>query len=149
MMILVIILGLLVKTKQKILPERFLSLFLGLVAGVCSLEGFIMHAFFSDFTARAIGWPAGNPFQYEVSIANLTISVLGFTGAFIRNSGFRAASVIAFSIWLFGDGVGHLIQISTHHNMSPGNAGSILYTDIFLPLIGLSLLIWAQKQKKA
>ncbi len=149
MMILIIVLGLLVKTKQKKISERFLSLFLAFIPGVCGLQGFIMHAFFSDFTARTIGWPTGNPFQYEVSIANLCISVLGFTGAFTKNSGFRAASAIAFGVWYFGDGVGHIIQVSTHHNMSPGNAGSILYTDIFLPLVGVFLLIWTQKQKKS
>ena len=44
------------------------------------IQGFIYaggHLFFPDPIAESIGWPKGNPFQWEVGLANLSYGVLG------------------------------------------------------------------------
>jgi len=42
--------------------------------------------------------------------------------------------------FLVGAGIGHIYQIATTHNMAPGNAGTILYTDFLVPAVGIALL---------
>ncbi|MHB9111813.1 MAG: DUF6790 family protein [Thermoleophilia bacterium] len=39
------------------------------LGGVWSFMG---HAFFAEETAGLIGWPAGNPFQFEIAVTNLS-----------------------------------------------------------------------------
>jgi hypothetical protein len=54
----------------------------------------------AETTAQSIGWPAGNPFQSEVAVTNLTIATLGILCYWIRGS-FWVATVTAFSVqWL-------------------------------------------------
>ncbi|HET6374638.1 MAG TPA: DUF6790 family protein, partial [Methylocella sp.] len=99
---------------------------------------FVCHVFFGEMAAAFIGW-ADSPFQYEVGVASLGYSVLGFLAAW-RGFDLRLGAVIAFSIFTLGAAAGHIYQIVTAQNFAPGNAGVILYTDIFIPLFGLALL---------
>ena len=46
------------------------------LVGVPGIVGFSGHVFNADQVAESIGWPKGNPFQYEVGIANLSYGVL-------------------------------------------------------------------------
>jgi hypothetical protein len=94
----------------------------------------------ADQTARAIGWPTGNPFQSEVAVANLVVGVLGILCYWIRGD-FWLATVIATSVWLLGDAVVHIYHIVVNHNYHPGNAGLPFYFDILLPLLLIVLLI--------
>ena len=101
--------------------------------GVAGLYGFIMHAFFSNFTAATIGWQ-NSPFQFEVAVANLGFGLVALL-AYRATYGFRLANVIGITCWLWGDAVGHIYQIITQHNLAIGNAGSWFWMDIILPLI--------------
>ncbi len=101
--------------------------------GITSIYAFIMHAFFPEFTARTIGWQT-SPFQYEVAMACLAIGVIAIL-SFKASYGFRLATVIAATCWLWGDAIGHIYQIRIHHDIAPGNAGSWLYMDMVLPVI--------------
>jgi hypothetical protein len=94
----------------------------------------------ADQTARAIGWPTGNPFQSEVAVANLVVGVLGILCYWIRGN-FWLATVIATSVWLLGDAVVHIYHIVVNQNYHPGNAGLPFYYDILLPLLLIVLLI--------
>ena len=107
--------------------------------GVTSIYAFVMHAFFPDFTAATIGWQS-SPFQYEVAMASLgfgVIAILSFTASY----GFRLATVIANTCWLWGDAVGHSYQMISHHNFAPGNAGSWFYMDVLIPLLLIICII--------
>ena len=44
----------------------------------------------------------------------------------------------------WGAAVGHIHDIMTTGNVAPGNAGIMLYSDIFLPVIGFALL-WLKR----
>lgn len=120
--------------------EIFLVWFFVLGVGLAGLWAFIGHAFFADQVAKSIGWPAGNPFQTEVAVANLAVAVLGIMCYWIRDN-FWTATVVATSVWLLGAAVVHVIQIITEGNYSPNNAGLALYLDIFTPLVLVGLLI--------
>jgi hypothetical protein len=113
--------------------EVFLVWFLVVWAGIGGVFTFLSHTLLADQTARAIGWPAGNPFQSEVAVANLVVGVLGILCYRIRGN-FWSATVIATSVWLLGDAVVHIHDIVVDRNYHPGNAGLPFYFDILLPL---------------
>ena len=107
--------------------------------GIAALYAFMMHAFFPDFTATTIGW-LNSPFQFEVAMACLgfgVISVLSCCGSY----GFRLATVVGNTCWLWGDAIGHSYQMIIQHNFDVGNAGSWFYMDVFLPLLLILCLI--------
>jgi hypothetical protein len=101
--------------------------------GLPGIYTFVMHVFFPAVSAANIGW-AMSPFQYEVGIADLTVGVLG-VAAFWGNFSFRLAAVVAATLWLGGDAVGHVHQMIAAHNFAPGNAGSWFWTDVLVPLL--------------
>jgi len=47
--------------------EVLLVWFLVVWAGIGSVLAFLSHTLLAEQTARAIGWPTGNPFQNEVA----------------------------------------------------------------------------------
>jgi hypothetical protein len=95
------------------------------------------HMFFPNPIADAIGWPKGNPFQWEVGLAGLLIGVLGVMAAG-QDRGFQLATVIAFSVFYLGAAVGHVREMVRERNFSPGNAGFIFWYDILAP----AAVIW-------
>lgn len=97
-----------------------------------------MHVVFSEYTAKFIGW-ANSPFQLKVGFASLGMGVAGLI-AFRHNLAFRIATFIPPAFFLLGAAGGHIYQIFKTHNMAAGNAGTILYTDMLLPVIGVALL---------
>jgi hypothetical protein len=120
--------------------EVFLVWFLVVWAGIGSVFTFLSHTLLAEQTARAIGWPTGNPFQSEVAVANLVVGVLGILCYWIRGD-FWLATVIATSVWLGGDAVVHIHDIVVNQNYHPGNAGLPFYFDILLPLLLIVLEI--------
>jgi hypothetical protein len=116
-----------------------LAYFLLLVVGFNGLYNFFMHAFFGDMIAAYIGW-AQSPFQFEVAMANLALGVLGIL-AFRANFGFRLATVIATSVFMLGAAGGHIYNLVVTQNIMPGNIGTVLFTDILIP-VTLIFLLW-------
>lgn len=127
------------KTVNRIF-EVFLVWFLFIMVGIGSIWAFIGHVFMSNLVAATIGWPAGNPFQLEVGVANLAIGVLGLLCIKLRDN-FLLATVIAASIFLLGAGYIHITNIMQTGNLAPGNAGYALYIDILIPVVLIALLI--------
>ncbi len=119
---------------------RWISLF---PLGFTAIYAFVMHAFYPEFTAATIGW-ASSPFQYEVAMADLGFGAIAIL-SFRANYGFRLATVIANTFWLWGDAIGHIYQMISQQNYSVGNAGSWFWMDIIIPLL---LLITMCKLKK-
>lgn len=125
--------------------EIFLLWLLVIFVGVGGVLGFIGHTVFADRAAASIGWPAGNPFQTEVGIANLAFGALGVLCYWFRSQ-FWLATVIASSVWQLGNAVGHVRQIVVANNWSPNNAGAALYADIVIPLVLIPLLVIARRR---
>jgi hypothetical protein len=125
--------------------ESLLRWFLFFSVGCSMLYNFVAHVFFHEAVARIIGW-ADSPFQIEVGLASLGFAVVGFI-AFRGDWQVRLASIAGPACFLAGAGVGHLYQIATTHDMAPGNAGAILYTDFLVPGIGFALLWLAYRSR--
>jgi hypothetical protein len=130
------------------IAEIVLLWFLVLLVGVGGVFTFIAHPVYADTTAASIGWPAGNPFQTEVAVANLATGVLGILCHWFRDQ-FWLATVIAFSVWFLGDAVVHVHQIVVADNWAPNNAGPALYADIALPIILIALLVIARRRVRS
>lgn len=125
------------RTRARVLELLLLNV-LVFAVGVFGVIAFSGHAFKANEIAREIGFPAGNPFQFEVAIADLTIGVLGLLCIWLRGS-FWLATIIATSVWLLGDAAGHIHELVSHHNHHPGNSGPALWVDIAVPLIAIAL----------
>lgn len=109
--------------------------------GFGGLYAFSGHLFAADEVAASIGWPAGNPFQTEVAVANLAIGTLGILSYWIRGN-FWIAAVIATSIWLLGAAAIHVSEMVDAGNYNPGNAGVVFYMDIIGPALLITLLVY-------
>jgi hypothetical protein len=127
-------------TKGRV-AQIFLLWLLVIAVGIQGILAFIAHTVFADATAASIGWPAGNPFQSEVAVANLSVGVLGILCYWMRGS-FWNATVIGFSVWWLGDAVVHIRSIVVSANYAPNNAGVTLYMDILMPMILSALLVY-------
>jgi hypothetical protein len=120
--------------------EVFLVWFLFIMVGIGSIWAFIGHVFLSDLIAATIGWPAGNPFQLEVGVANLSYGILGLLCLKFRDN-FLLATVIAVSIFYLGAAYIHITNIMQTGNLAPGNAGYALFIDIMVPIILICLMV--------
>jgi len=123
--------------------EVFLSFYCLFSIGLNYIYNFVMHVFFARMSAAFIGW-ANSPFQYEVGFASLGFGVVGIL-AFRRDFGLRLAAVTGPACFLWGAAGGHIYQMIARHNFSPGNAGVVFWTDLFLPVIGFALLAGSKK----
>ena len=103
------------------------------ISGFMGIVNFFAHAFLSDTIANSIGWPAGNPFQIEVAGANLGIGLIGYLGFWRRD--FWLPYIIARTCFMWTAGVIHVIEIVKNQNLSPGNAGPIMYWDFIWPAV--------------
>jgi hypothetical protein len=128
------------RTKGR-LVEIFLLWLLMITVGIQGIFAFIAHTVFADATAASIGWTAGNPFQSEVAVANLSVGVLGILCYWMRGS-FWNATVIGFSVWWLGDAVVHIRSVVVSANYAPNNAGLTLPMDILMPVILIALLAY-------
>jgi Family of unknown function (DUF6790) len=127
--------------------EIFLLWMLVITAGLASVSAFIAHTVFADATAASIGWPAGNPFQSEVAVANLAVGILGILCYWMRGN-FWIATVIGFSVWWLGDAVVHIRSIVVDANYAPNNAGVTFYLDILVPVFLIALLVYYLNAKR-
>jgi len=123
--------------------EQLLAYFILFSVAVSFFSNFIFHVFFGALAASFIGW-ADSPFQVEVGYASLGFAAIGLL-AFKGNCCVRFAAILGPAMFQWGAAVGHIHDIMTTGNMAPGNAGIMLYSDIFLPIIGFALL-WLKRR---
>jgi hypothetical protein len=128
-------------------PERLLGWILLLPIGVTGLWAAAFHLVFPQIAAADIGWEV-SPFQFEVGLADLAIGATA-CASFWRSLDFKAATVMASSIFLLGDAVGHVKQMMVAGNFAPGNAGVPFYSDIAFPLMAMILLMIVRRSQAA
>jgi Family of unknown function (DUF6790) len=109
--------------------------------GVWGIVNFLLHTVRADQTAQQIGWPTGNPFQYEIAVTSLALAVLGLVCFFTANRGFWTATVISLSVFYLGAAGVHIHEVVTSGNAEPWNIGLPFVLDIVLPLVLIGLLI--------
>jgi hypothetical protein len=128
--------------------RTYLAYLLPLSVGVGGLLAFMGHTMRAEEVAKSIGWPAGNPFQFEVAMTNLAFGVLGLLCLKFRDH-FWTATIVGYGIFLEGAGCVHIHEIVKAGNWSINNAGPILVADILFPLFLLALLILAKSGRRA
>jgi len=114
--------------------------------GLIGLWAFVGHVMFPLRAAAEIGWQP-SPFQFEVGYANLGIGLASLYAAFTTFYA-RVAVAIAASCFLIGAGIGHIHDIISYGNLTPGNAGPILVTDFLTPMVALALLLTSARRPK-
>jgi hypothetical protein len=97
------------------------------------------HVFRPVETSASIGWST-SPYEYEVGMADLTVGVLGVLCLKFRGD-FWLATAIANAVWLLGDAVGHIRQMTLYNNHASNNSGIFLLTEIMMPLVILFLTV--------
>jgi len=152
MTVTLLIVGLIVAAIQSLASRRrhehgyvsgaFLNQFILFSVAIGYLYNFVVHSFFGDFIAKEIGWKQ-SPFQLEVAFASLGFSFVGFVAFSKRRQLLvKFVALLGPAVFLWGAAGGHIYDSIVSGNIALGNAGSILYTDIGLPLIGFAFLIW-------
>jgi hypothetical protein len=68
------------------------------------------------------------------------MSILGILCIWLRGW-FWLAPIIARSVFSLGAGYVHIVDILAHDNLSPGNAGPVLFYDIAVPFLAVGLFI--------
>jgi hypothetical protein len=126
------------------MAEAVLMYALG-VSGAIGMFNAVVHTAFADAVAMSIGWPVGSPFQTEVAFANLALGIIGFL-CFWRYD-FWLPVVIGKSVFLFGAGVTHVLDMLRTGNVASNNAGPILVWDFVLPLALMSLYVLARSAR--
>lgn len=114
--------------------------------GVAGLWGFVFHVFFAPLTSASIGWQP-NGFETEVGFANLAFGVLGIVARF-RSIDFCWAAVVGASVFLLGAAANHIVGILGAGNLAPGNAGTILWTDVLIPVVTVILTARANRERR-
>jgi hypothetical protein len=145
MLVLALILGPILRGPET-LTASLLSWILLLPIGFTGIWAAIYHLFFPAVAAADIGWQT-SPFQFEVGMADLAIGVTACL-AYRHTYAFKVAAVVAASISLLGDAVGHVHQMLAAGNFAPGNAGVPFFTDVICPLLAIGLLITTRRQQK-
>lgn len=130
---------------QEIVVDQLLKWFVLFSVGISYLMNAVFHTLLAEQTAKFIGW-ANSPFQLEVGFASLGFSIVGFI-AFKGNWLAKVCAVVGPSCFLLGAAGGHIYQMVVNNNFAPGNAGSVFYTDFFLPAFGLTLLYLSRKSR--
>ena len=129
------------------IADRLLAWILFLPIGLTGLWAAVFHLFLPQIAAADIGWEV-SPFQFEAGLADLAIG--GTTCvSFWRSLEFKAAAVLASSIFLLGDAVGHVKQMIVAGNFASGNAGVPFYSDIVFPLLAIILLAIVRRSQAA
>ncbi|WP_455355865.1 DUF6790 family protein [Streptomyces sp. SYSU K217416] len=119
------------------------SLLLNFITYLIGVNGIVTgtgHLLLANTVADSIGWPARTPWQWEVGCANFCFGVPGVMAGG-QERGFWLAVIIASSVFLLGAAVGHVRELIASRNISPGNAGFILYSDIAIPVTAIALYL--------
>jgi hypothetical protein len=103
------------------------------------------HVFRPVETSASIGWST-SPYEYEVGMADLTVGVLGILCLKFR-AGFWLATAVANAVWLLGDAVGHVRQMTINNNHASNNSGIFLITEFIMPLVILSLTLYHRRRE--
>ena len=108
--------------------------------GLFSLYNFFAYLFFPQEVVSFRGYAQTSPFQYELAMAYLAFGVLGIL-CFWERGDFAFATVIGFSLFLFGSGFGHLTDYIHKKSDKAQNVDLLLYIDLVLPLVLLILTL--------
>jgi hypothetical protein len=119
--------------------EIYLLWWLVITLGVGNVVGGLFHVFDGVEVAKEIGFTRGDGgFQFENAMADIAIGTVCILCFWFRGN-FWLAALIAVTISWWGDAYGHIYQADVNDNHDVDNTGPVLYSDMFVPLVGLVL----------
>jgi hypothetical protein len=125
--------------------ERYLSWLLLLsIGGECLWAGLPL-IFIPKLAASYVGWQV-SPYQFEIGVADVALGVVAIL-SFWKSLDFKAAVVIFIAVFFGGLAIGHIRQIITTGDFSPGNGGTLLILTIAEPLLLVALLLAARRSR--
>jgi len=136
-----------VRTK-KLIFEILISYLIFFEWGIGGIILFIAYTFLPYETAAIIGWEGGSPFQLQVGMTYLAFAILSILCMFIRMRHFWMATIIGYTIFLWGTAIVHLREMIIAKNIISGYASKYLYHDFIFPIIIVGLYIWMIALKK-
>jgi hypothetical protein len=128
------------RSSKAAIAGTFLLYLFVIYVGLMGLLTAWAHVFQPVRTSASIGWST-SPYEYEVGMADLTIGVLGVLCLWFRGN-FWLATAIANAVWLLGDAVGHIRQMTLNNNHAANNSGIFLIAEIITPLLILFLALY-------
>jgi hypothetical protein len=128
------------RSSKAAIARTFLLYLFIIYVGLMGLLTAWAHVFQPIRTSASIGWST-SPYEYEVGMADLTIGVLGVLCLWLRGN-FWLATAIANAVWLLGDAVGHIRQMTLNNNHAANNSGIFLIAEIITPLLILILALY-------
>ena len=57
------------------------------------------------------------------------------------------ASIVAYASWFFADGLGYVYSLVGQSNDAPSNVGTILFTDLLMPIL-VVILLWLSREER-
>lgn len=120
-------------------PDILLRWILLLPVGVTSLYLFVMYSIFPNAIGSAESLSIGNVY-FSYGIANLCIGLLGVF-AYFHSYGFRAATVLATIVWLWGNVIGQIFQLLLKNNLGILNVDSWFWMSLIIPILLIICII--------
>lgn len=132
------------RSSKSAIARTYLLYFLFIYVGLMGLLTAYAHVFQPIKTSASIGWST-SPYEYEVGMADLTVGVLGVLCLWIRGN-FWLATAIANAVWLLGDAIGHIRQITLNNNHAANNSGIFLIAEIITPIVIMILALYTRNE---
>jgi uncharacterized membrane protein len=132
------------RSTKAAIARTYLLYLLFIYVGLMGLLTAYGHVFRPIQTSASIGWST-SPYEYEVGMADLTTGVLGILCLWLRGN-FWLATAIANAVWLLGDSIGHIRQITLNNNHAANNSGVFLVAEIITPIVVLILALYTRNE---
>jgi hypothetical protein len=132
------------RSSKAAIAGTYLLYLLFFYVGVMGVLTAYAHVFRPIETSASIGWST-SPYEYEVGMADLTVGVLGVLCLKFRGN-FWLATAIANAVWLLGDAIGHVRQMTLNNNHAANNSGIFLVTEFIVPLVVLFLTFYYRRR---
>lgn len=118
-----------------LLLRHLLFIGVGLQGTSAGLKQLLAGEDVADYT----GW-AFSPFVAELGLMNLSYGVLGLIAPF-ASRGWQVAAALGYGLFLLGAAIGHVLDMATTGNLSLGNLGPTLWSDVLIPLALAALIV--------
>jgi hypothetical protein len=116
--------------------------------GIWFVYAGVLHAYFAQIAAPSIGWQP-SPFEYELGWIEIPLGIVAIASLW-RGYEFRLASTIVVATFGLAAAAQHIQQMTCCRNLSPSNAGPVLwFADIFLPLLLVVLAVMSRDEGPA
>ncbi|WP_205909574.1 MULTISPECIES: DUF6790 family protein [Prochlorococcus] len=64
-----------------------------------------------------------------------------------RSRDYLVASIVAYASWLLVDGLAHVYSLVVQSNDAPSNVGTLLFTDLLMPIL-MVILLWLTREER-